>query len=64
MASETAQRILGETVMASERVLNQVLQQVSAVLNRREVAPLEKIEIIYDYLTQQRREILGQVETK
>jgi len=64
MASATAKRILGETVVTNERILNQVLSHVGTVLQNREIAPLEKIDIIYDYLTQQRREVLGKVKTQ
>jgi hypothetical protein len=62
MASAIIQSIIGETVMTNERLLNKVLQQVSAVINRRDLAPLDKIETVYEYLTQKRREILGKVD--
>ena len=62
MASATAKLILGETVVTNDRLLNQVLTQVSAVINRRDLAPLDKIETVYEYLTQKRREILGKVD--
>ena len=60
--SAVAKKIVGETVMADERVVNNVLQQVARIVQRNDVAPMDRIETLYAYLAKSRRELFGKVD--
>lgn len=57
--SDTAKKLIGETNFTNDRVLNQILQQSSRIIHKRDGEPLDKIETLHAYLSKMRREVLG-----
>ena len=53
---------LGETVVTNDRVLNHALQQAAGIIGRRDIAPIDKFEMLAAYVLKARRELLGQPE--
>lgn len=60
--SQMAKQIVGETVVTSDRTLNHILGQAEQIIQRRDVAPLDRVETLYAYLSKARRELLGKVD--
>ena len=61
-ADAIARTLLGETVVTNDRVLNHALQQAGSIIGRRDLAPLDKFELLASYVLKSRREILGKTE--
>jgi hypothetical protein len=60
--SSVARKIVGETVVTSDRTLNHILAQAAQIIQRRDVAPLDRVETLYAYLSKARRDLLGKVD--
>lgn len=54
--------LLDETVVTNDRVLNHALKQAGNIIGRRDISPLDKFEMLAQYVLKSRREILGKPE--
>lgn len=61
-AEAIASTLLGETVVTNDRVLNHALKQAGNIIGRRDISPLDKFEMLAQYVLKSRREILGKPE--
>ena len=60
--SEMTKALLGEVVLTNDRSINYALRQAAELLNRRDIAPQAKLDMLFAYLLKVRRDLLGRID--